>query len=80
MFTKGEMAEAKTMAYAEAKRNLDRWEADLLLNVVFAHITFRSTQDSKGREVVHDRFAGAVRQLYQFLTTEYSEEDTTTEI
>jgi hypothetical protein len=69
---------AKTVAYDEAQRNLDRWEADLLLNVVFAHMAFRSTEDHNGRRVAHDRFKGAVHHLYEFVTTESSEEDTTT--
>lgn len=68
-----------TMAYAEAKRNRDRWEADLLLNVVLAHMAFNSTKDSRGRQMAYDRFKGTVRQLYEFVTAETSEEDATSE-
>jgi hypothetical protein len=70
---------AKTVAYDEAQRNLDRWEADLLLNVAFAHMAFRSTMDYSGRKVAHDRFKGAVRQLYEFVTTENSDKTITME-
>jgi hypothetical protein len=55
------------MPYAEATRNRDRWEADLLLNVVFAHMAFSSTKNIKGRKMAHDRFKNAVRQLYEFV-------------
>jgi hypothetical protein len=70
------MPRAKVTAHVEAQRNLDRWEADLLLNVVFAHMAFRSTEDYSGRKVAHDRFRQAVGLLYQFVTTEDSDEDT----
>ena len=72
----------KTQArvHAEAQRNLDRWEADLLLNVVFVHIAFRSTEDYQGRKVAHDRLKQAVGKLHQFVTTEDSDEDTAMEI
>ena len=67
--------EMSTMAYAEAKRNRDQWEADLLLNVVLAHLAFTSTKDSRGRQMAYERFKGTVRQLYQFVTAENSAED-----
>jgi hypothetical protein len=66
---------AKVTAHAEAQRNLDRWEADLLLNVVFAHMAFRTTEDSSGRKVAHDRFKQAVGRLYELVTAENSDED-----
>jgi hypothetical protein len=73
------LPKAKTMALAEAQRNLDRWEADLLLNVVFAHMAFRCTEDFRGRKVAHDRFKHAVGQLYRFVTAENAGEDTAIE-
>jgi hypothetical protein len=73
------LPKAKTMAHAEAQRNLDRWEADLLLNVVFAHMAFRNTEDFRSRKVAHDRFKQAVWQLNQFVTAENSDEDTAME-
>jgi hypothetical protein len=69
----------KVTTHSEAQRNLDRWEADLLLNVVFAHMAFRSTEDYSGRKVAHDRFKQAVVQLYQLVTAENSDEDTAAE-
>jgi hypothetical protein len=69
----------KVTAHAEAQRNLDRWEADLLLSVVFAHMAFRSTEDHSGRKTAHDRFTQAVVQLYQFVTAENSDENTAME-
>ncbi len=65
----------KVTADAEAQRNLDRWEADLLLSVVFAHMAFRSTEDYSGRKAAHDRFKQTVVQLYQFVTAENSDEN-----
>lgn len=73
------LPKAQAKAHTEAQRNLDRWEADLLLSVVFAHVAFRSTEDYRGRKVAHDRFKRAVCQLYQFVTAENSYEDTATE-
>lgn len=64
------------MPYAEATRNRDRWEADLLLNVVFAHMAFSSTKNVKGRKMAHDRFKNAVRQLFEFVNEEGAEEET----
>jgi hypothetical protein len=69
----------KVTAHAEAQRNLDRWEADLLLSVVFAHMAFRSTEDYSGRKAAHGRFREAVVQLYQFVTAENSDEGTAME-
>jgi len=66
---------AKVTPRAEAQRNLDRWEADLLLNVVFAHMAFRTTADYSGRKVAHDRFKQAVGRLYELVTAENSDED-----
>jgi hypothetical protein len=67
---------AKITAHAAAQRNLDRWEADLLLNVVFAHMAFRTTGDGSGRKVAHDRFKEVVSRLYELVTAENSDEDT----
>ena len=73
MVTQGRIPPKKrTMASAEVKRNRDRWEADLLLNVVFAHMAFRSTKDYREREAAHYRFKDAIRQLHQFVTAENS--------
>lgn len=65
----------KVTAHAEAQRNLDRWEADLLLSVVFAHMAFCSTEDYSGRKVAHDRFRQTVVQLHQFVTTQNPDEN-----
>jgi hypothetical protein len=73
------LPKAKARAHAEAQRNLDRWEADLLLNVVFAHMAFRSTEEYRGRKLAHDRFKQDVCELYQFVTAENSGEDTAVE-
>jgi hypothetical protein len=61
------------MPHAEAKRIRDRWESDLLLNVVFAHMAFSSTKDSVRRDTAHQRFKNAVRELHVFLTSEEEE-------
>jgi hypothetical protein len=76
-YSRTKLPKTKTMAHAEAKRNRDRWEADLLLNVVFAHMAFSSTKDRGGRKMAHDRFSDAVHELYQFVTRETFEEDAT---
>lgn len=55
------------------KRDRDRWESDLLLNVVIAHMAFSNTQDAANRKKAYDRFTGAVAQLYQFVVNEESE-------
>ncbi len=73
----GEMLnKPRVTAHAEAQRNLDRWEADLLLSVVFAHMAFCSTENYPGRKAAHDRFRQTVVQLYQFVTAQNSEENT----
>ena len=69
----------RVTAHAEAQRNLDRWEADLLLSVVFAHMAFRSTEDHSGRKAAHDHFKQTVVQLYQFITADTSDKDTAVE-
>jgi hypothetical protein len=58
------------MAYDKAKRKHDRREADLLLNVVYAHMTLSSAKDFKSHKTAHDRFKDAVVKLHQFVTTE----------
>lgn len=70
------LGRTKATADAEAQRNRDRWEADLLLNVVFAHMTFRSTEDHSGRKAAHKRFEQALTELHEFVTTENSDEAT----
>lgn len=69
----------KVTADAEVQRNLDRWEADLLLSVVFAHMSFRITEDFSGRKAAHDRFRQEVVRLYEFVTAENSYESTVME-
>ncbi len=59
----------RSMAHDKAKRKLDRREADLLLNVVFAHMSLSSAKDFRSHQVAHDRFKDAVRILYQFVTS-----------
>ena len=54
-------------AVAKAVNKRDRQESDLLLNVVFAHMTFGNTRREPDREFAHHRFIEAVRTLYQFL-------------
>jgi hypothetical protein len=73
------LPKAQARVHAEVQRKLDRWEADLLLNVVFAHMAFRSTEDYRGRKVAHDRLKQTVCQLYQFVTADDSDEDTAME-
>ena len=55
------------MAYAKAFSKRDRREANLLLNVVFAHMAFSSAKDDGDREAAHDRFREAVRALSRFV-------------
>ena len=57
------------MAYDKAMRKVDRREADLLLNVVFAHMSLSSAKDSRSHQVAHERFKDAVRILHQFVTS-----------
>jgi hypothetical protein len=57
------------MAYDNATRKLDRREADLLLNVVFAHMSLSRAKDCESHRVAHDRFKEAVRVLHQFVTS-----------
>jgi hypothetical protein len=64
------------MAYDKTKRKLDRREADLLLNVVFAHMSLSSAKDYRSHQLAHDRFKDAVRILHQFVTS-IPEEDAT---
>jgi hypothetical protein len=63
------------MAYDKAKRKRDRREADLLLNVVYAHMSLSSAKDYRSHKTAHDRFRDAVRLLHQFATAENPEED-----
>lgn len=76
---KDKIPKTKAMAYVEANRNRDRWEADLLLNVVLAHMAFSSTKDYRVRKMAYDRFKGTVHQLYQFVTAEDSVKDASSE-
>jgi len=55
------------MAHSKAFSPRDRQEADLLLNVVLAHMAFSSAKDGPGRQVAHDRLVEAVRILYEFV-------------
>lgn len=63
------------MAHDNAKRKLNRREADLLLNVVFAHMSLSRAKDCGSHQIAHDRFKDAVRVLHQFVTS-IPEEDT----
>ena len=62
------------MAYDKAKRKRDRREADLLLNVVFAHMSHSSAKDYRSHQAAHDRFIDALQVLHQYVTAENSEE------
>jgi hypothetical protein len=57
------------MAYEKAKQRTDRREADLLLNVVFAHMSLSSAKDRASHQIAHDRFKDAVRILHQFISS-----------
>jgi hypothetical protein len=57
------------MAHEKATRKLDRREADLLLNVVFAHMSLCSAKDNTSHQAAHDRFKNAVHILHQFVTS-----------
>jgi hypothetical protein len=57
------------MAQEKALRKFDRREADLLLNVVFAHMSISSAKDRKSHQMAHERFKDAVRILHQFVSS-----------
>jgi hypothetical protein len=57
------------MAHDKALRKLDRREADLLLNVVFAHMSISSAKDDRSHQMAHERFKDAVRILHQFVSS-----------
>lgn len=56
------------MAHDKTLRKLDRREADLLLNVVFAHMSISSAKDDRSHQMAHERFKDAVRILHQFVS------------
>jgi hypothetical protein len=60
----------KTADIEKAQRDRDRWEADLLLNVVIAHIAFSNSPDAVSRKKAYTRFRSMVNQLYQFVIGE----------
>lgn len=60
------------MAFAKAKSNRDRHEADLVLDIAVAHWAVNSAKDPEDRKMAHDSFKHAVRKLHEFL---YEERD-----
>lgn len=58
------------MAYAQPQRTRDRWESDLLLQVVRTHLACCSARDEHARNEAHDRFKSAVGELHRFLFAE----------
>ncbi len=61
------------MAFAKAKSNRDRHEADLVLDVAVAHWAVNSAKNWDDRKTAHDSFKHAVRKLHDYLSTERDE-------
>jgi len=55
------------MPYVKARSKRDRREADLLLNVVLAHMAFHSAKDLRTRRLERDRFTAAVQIFHEFV-------------
>ena len=65
------------MVKATIKAKHERWESDLLLNVVLAHMAFASASDEQVRNIAHDRFVSAIRKLYEFVAPEVQRDSRT---
>jgi len=55
------------MPYVKARSKRDRREADLLLNVVLAHMAFHSAKDLRTRRSERQRFTTAVQIFHDFV-------------
>jgi hypothetical protein len=56
------------MAYNKAHQSKDREEADLLLEVVLAHMAFQSARDDTTRVMARRRFVERVQTLCRAVT------------
>ena len=55
------------MPYAKARSQRDRREADLLVNVVLAHMAFHNARDATRCKIERERFKAAVLQFHDFV-------------
>jgi hypothetical protein len=69
------MLAGKTMPHAKARSPRERREADLLLNVVLAHMAFHSAKDPIARKMERERFTEAARKLHEFVAEAADEEN-----